>query len=500
MRMRRPALLGLLFLALGSFGWPQMGSAAQIELYGASIRSAGLAGGGWALEDGGASLAVQPAALGLGEGDQFRLHYLGGRVWMDPVSGVTLQEGYEDQAPRVTVQPQVISADFVKGIGPWFRAGVHVNLPLPWLYSHETKDPWVPYSMRWQNRVSRSMATVGFSGRIPIRGVKPEKDPFAGGLWLGAAFSIRPRGVIDVRLDLEGVSNSEGDAVEALLSEVVLAAKYMVRPQLSLLFDFGAVDARLSGLRFGASYFAEATTDISPIRLDVAVLGLGEVNAVFALVERLQADVALGLSDFYDPHQVHLSLALERPRFALTGDVKVALWSQMVPSYGRIADEEGSELLVEFGSDLVEVFPVVSGRYFDETAFRDTVEATLGAEGRIPLPQAKAPGTELRIRGGLRYMQGIVVPNEGPMASIDGDTLSVGLGVGAVIGLNHSNERLGPVKVDWALQGIRLFGHALPKSGEELSGAGQVPVEWSDDAEWTGGWALVSGVSVGLGF
>jgi len=344
------------------------------------------------------------------------------------------------------------------------------------------------------------MATVGFSGRIPIRGVKTENDPFAGGLWLGAAFSIRPRGVIDVRLDLEGVSNSEGDAVEALLSEVVLAAKYMVRPQLSLLFDFGAIDARLSGFRFGASYFAEATTDISPIRLDVAVLGLGEVNAVFALVERLQADVALGLSDFYDPHQVHLSLALERPRFAITGDVKVALWSQMVPSYGRIADAEGSELLVEFGSDLVEVFPVVSGRYFDETAFRDTVEATFGAEGRIPLPKAKASGTELRIRGGLRYMQGIVVPNEGPMASIDGDTLSVGLGVGAVIGLKHANERLGPVKVDWALQGIRLFGHALPKSAEALSGAGQVPVEWSEDAEWTGGWGLVSGVSVGLGF
>jgi len=306
--------------------------------------------------------------------------------------------------------------------------------------------------------------------------------------------------VIDVDLDLEGVSGPEGGAVEATLSEVILSAKYVIRPQLSVLADLGVILERLEGLRIGFSYLPESTTNIDPIRLDVAVLGLGEVNAVFALIDRLEAQVALGVTDFYDPHEFHVSLAVERPRFALSADLKIGMWSQMAASYGRVVDAEESELVVTFGTGSSEVFPVVSGRFVGEGHFRDTVEAMLGGEGRIAVPGAPLPGMEVRVRGGMRYMQGAVQPNEGPLATLDSDTLSASFGLGAVLPLKHSNSRLGPLKIDWALQGTRLLGQDLPKTAEGLSGVRDLPVEWEEGAEWSGGWALVSGVSVGLGF
>jgi len=475
-------------------------AAGPVDLFGPSVRSAGLAGGGWALEDGAAGLTVQAAALGLGERDDFRLQYLGGQVWLDPVSGLTRLDGFSGETPHVSIQPSTLVADFSKGITPWLRAGVHVSLSLPWMYSMETKDPWVPYSMRWQNRIGRSLATAGFSVKLPVRGLKELNAARSGGLWIGASLSIRPHGVIDVDLDLEGVSGPDGGAVEATLSEVVLSAKYVIRPQLSVLADFGVITQKLEGLRVGFSYLPESTTNIDPIRLDVAVLGLGEVNAVFALIDRLEAQVALGVTDFYDPHQFHISLAVERPRFALSADLKVALWSQLAASYGRVVEAETSELVVTFGTGVSEVFPVVSGRFVGEGNFRDTVEAMFGGEGRIPVAGAPRVGTEVRLRGGLRYMQGVVQPNAGPLATLDGDALSASFGLGVLLPVKHANTRLGPLKIDWALQGTRLLGQDLPKTAEGVSGVRDLPVQWEDGAEWSGGWALVSGVSVGLGF
>jgi len=484
-------------LWLGLFSAAQAG---QVELFGPSVRSAGLAGGGWALEDGAAALTVQAAAFGLGERDDFRVHFMGGHVSLEPVSGLTRLDGSQATAPRVSTQPSVFVADFSKGISPWLRVGAHVSLSLPFMYSLETKDPWVPYSMRWQNRISRSLGTAGFSVRIPVRGTDESNDPFAGGLWFGASLSIRPHGIIGVDLELEGVASADGGAVEATLSEVVLSAKYVLRPQFSLLADFGAAHPKLDGFRVGIAYMPESTTDIDPIRLDVAVLGLGEVNAVFALIDRLEAQVSLGITDFYDPHEIHISLALERPRFALSADLKIGLWSQLAASYGRVVDGEPSELVVTFGTGSTEVFPVVSGRFLDSSNFEDTVEATLGGEGRLALAQAPVVGTELRLRGGLRYMQGVVGTSSGPLATLDGDAVTGSFGVGLVLPLRHSNQRLGPIKVDWAIQGTRLLPQDLPKTEEGLSGVRALPVSWDEGAAWGGGWVLVSGLSVGIGF
>ena len=474
--------------------------AGQVELYGASVRAAGLAGGGWALEDEAAAVASLPAALGLSSRDSFRLHYLGGHVWLDEVDGFSHYDADASAAPSVSTQPHILAADFAKGIGPWVRVGAQLSLSLPWIYSHETKDPWAPYSMRWQNRISRSLGNVGASFRLPVRGVDPEQGAFKGGLWFGASLSVRPRGIIDVDLDLSGVASADGGAVEATLSEVILAAEYVLRPQLSLLLDLGCAKEALEGLRIGFLYAPESTTDISPIRLDVAVLGLGEVNAVFALVDRLQAQVALGLTDFYDPHELRFSLALERPRFALSADVRLSLWSQIAVSYGRVVDTDESELAVEFGTGSVETFPVISGRFLDDGTFRDTVEATVGGEGRIALGGKVPAGTELRLRGGFRYMQGAVVPSEGPMATLDGDALTGSIGLGLLLPLQKTRERLGPLSVDWALQATRLLPQDLPKTAEGLAGLRDLPGEWSSDASWTGGSVLLSGVSVGLGF
>ncbi|MEE2830354.1 MAG: hypothetical protein VX498_14290 [Myxococcota bacterium] len=497
--------VGLVLLLSSGLGLSSPVEAAPVELFGSSVRAAGLAGGGGALDDGAASLAVQAAALGLGERDHLRLHYLGGRIFLDPVDGVTRLDGEDEAMPVVSVQPQVLSADFAKGVGPWARVGVQASLSVPFLYSHETKDPWVPYSMRWQNRVARSVASAGAAVRIPVRGVKSEGRPLQGGLWFGFALSVRPRGIIEVDLDLSGVAGAGGDgeaAVEATLKNVVLSARYVLRPHFSLLLDFGTFAPSLDGVRLALAYQPETTTDISPILLDVAVLNLSEANAVFSLVDRLQATVALGLTDFYDPHEVRISLAAERPRFAVSADLRIALWSRLGPSYGRVVEDSDSSLVIAFASGESASYPVISGRFVEGDEFRDAVELSLGGEGRFPggIGRQGKRKADLRVRGGFRYLQSAVRPQAGRLGTIDGDAMTAALGLGLRFPLHSKNERLGPLELDWAIQGTRLLPVKLvgPAATEGLDS--ELPVAWSEDPHWPGGWVLVSGVSLGLGF
>ena len=299
-------LLG--FAIVAALTAPASASATQTELFGPSIRSVGLAGGGSALEDGAAALASSPAALGLVPRDRFSLQWLGGRVLLSEVEGVRRLDGETETMPKVTVHPQVFTLGITKTLGPWVRAGVHAQLPLPWIYFHETKDPWVPYSMRWQNRVARGMGTAGLSVRIPLRGAPRVggvllDDALQGGLWLGFAVSLRPRGVINVDLDIVGLERENEDdppQVVATLRDVDLAAKYVFRPQASILLDLGTFTAALQGVRIGASWAAGSQTNIAPIRLDVEVIDLENVNQLFSFVGLIRAEVYLALTDMYD--------------------------------------------------------------------------------------------------------------------------------------------------------------------------------------------------------
>ena len=485
--------------------------AEQAELFGPSIQSIGMAGSGSALEDGAAVGTMNAAALGLAEGDLLRVHYFGGHISLAPAEGVGWLDDRDDPMPSLSLQPQSLTLEFLKTLGPWFAAGVHVNFPIPYIYYLETKDPWAPYSMRWENRLGRGMGTAALSIRLPVRGApklggKLLEDALQGGLWFGFAVSLRPKGIIHVDLDIIGLEG-EGDAtpqVSAVLNDVDLASRYVWRPQLSLLLDFGTFARQLEGLRFGVSYKPASETWISPIHLDVSVLDLENVSQVFSIVEVLQAEVWLGLIDFYDPHQVRLSLALDKPRFAVTADVQINAWSQLVPSYGRVVNgDEGEQgrLVIEWATGETVEYPAVGGRWLDQDQFRDTVDVAVGAELRPP--GKVVPGTSgeasLAVRFGGRWMQGIARPVDGPSGLMDSDTWTGSVGLGAELPFPEGWVIGGPLLIDWALQVIRLTPFDLPKTREGM-GDVDIPVSYASSARWPGGWVVASGVSLGVAF
>lgn len=502
----RPALLLGLLLALV----PAPAAAGQYEHYGAGPQSQALAGAGRLLPDCGAASIGQPAAIGLGAGDCTRIFGLVGRVDLAEVEGVTRLDGIDGAMPPVVVQPASIGFDMVKNLGPWFRAGGWVFMSLPELFHHGTKDPWVPYSVQYQNRFARSMASLAISARIPILGLprdgKTLDDVQRGGLHVGFGLTVRPRGIIDIDLDLIGRETDDGDGViDVVLRDVRLIARPDLRPELSVVFDFGSVHPALEGLRLGGGWRNEATTSISPIGLDVTVLGLDELNGLFALVERLQAQVWLGLVDFYDPHQVHLSAAFDRPRFAVSVDAQWNHWARLGPSWGRVvqggegqAGQLDLELRQPDGSTRTFSYSVRSGRTVDTGAFRDTVQIAVG--GVVRPPPAPLPDGEIafEVRAGYRYKPGLARPSEGLWAGIDGDTHTFGGGL--QVGFPTPATFKGPFTVELAVQGQRLAGLELGRPSSTGVGVDDFPVRWSSDASWSGGWVVTGGLGLGLAF
>jgi len=485
--------------------------AEQSELFGPSIQGIGMAGSGSALEDGAAVGTMNAAALGLAGGDLLRVHYFGGHISLAPVEGVAWLDDRDEPMPALSLQPHSLTLEFLKTLGPWFAAGVHVNFPIPYIYYLETKDPWVPYSMRWENRLGRGMGTAALSIRIPVRGAPklggvPLDEALQGGFWFGFAVSLRPKGIINVDLDITGMEGvgDEPAQVSTVLNDVDLASRYVWRPQLSLLLDFGTFAKPLEGLRLGVSYKPASETWISPIHLDVSVLELENVNGAFSIVEVLQAEVWLGLIDFYDPHQVRVSLALDRPRFAVSADVQFNAWSRIVPSYGRVVDgDEGEQgrLVIEWASGNTVEYPAVGGRLLDPDQFRDTVDVAVGAELR---PPGKAvPGTsgeaELAVRFGGRWVQGVARPVDGPSGLIDSDSWTGAVGLGLSLPFPEGWVVVGPLSVDWGLQVTRLTPFDLPKTREGTADYG-IPVSYASGARWPGGWVIGSGVSLGVAF
>jgi hypothetical protein len=499
-------------LALVLLLLPAAARASQADMFGPSLPRVGMAGAGDALADHAGSTVRAPAALGLADEDLVRMHYLGGLLALDPVHGVTRLDGKDEGMPFEPIQPSGVTVDLLKTITPFFRVGAWVNVSLPYLYFHDSKDPWVPYAGRWQSRYARSMGGVGASFRIPIRGI-PAKgapkeawdDALRGGLWLGASFTLRPRGVIDIDLDLVGRTEDDTTRIDTVLRDVDLIAEPVIRPVFSLLFDLGAVHERLDGLRIGAAYQAESTTEINPIGLDVEVRGLGELNALFSLVDRIQAQVWLGLFDFFDPHQVTLSLAYEHPRFAAALDVQWNGWSALAPSYGRVVrgrdGEEGRlDLVLDTPSgENVLSYPVAGGRTVDSSAFHDTWDVSVGGEVRLPpkaLPTGDRPMTAA-VRLGYRYQPAFMDPVDGPTALLESDTHSWGLG--ATLQLPGPGA-FSPLILEGAVQVLRMDGMDLPKTAAGMRDVVEPPVAYASDAAWPGGWGVVGGGSLALGF
>ena len=385
--------------------------ASQAERIGPSTRSVGMAGSRDLFEDGAGPLPTQAAALGLSRGDIIRLHYVGGHIELSEVERVSWADGSSEPLVHSAIDPHTVSADLLKSFGPWLKVGASIQVALPNLYWHRSKDPWVPYASRWENRFAQSLGTVGASVRIPVRGLpsradqtKSGSDPaLQGGLWLGAAVSLVPQGIIDIDLGLEGRGGGDNGEVYISLDSVDLIARPVFRPQLSLLFDFGTVAEKLDGLRIAASWRNEVTVEISPIHLLIEVEELGQLNSLFGFVERLQAEIWLGLVDLYDPHQLRIALGWERPRWAAQCAVQWNGWSGAQASFARVLAEGGEvnqtfEIRLPGDNGIRYSYPVANARPRIQSLSRQ-LGSELGPRGAATRDRAR----RIRARTGLRH-------------------------------------------------------------------------------------------------
>jgi hypothetical protein len=488
-------------------------AASQPEQFAPSARSLGLAGGATALDEGGASLVLMPAAMGLGERNRLRATWLSGRIELAEAVGVTAVEDPDATAPArlptQAVQPHGLSLDLSKTITDWVTGGVFVNLPAPWIYLHGTEDPWSPLSVRWRTGVTQALATAGLAVRIPIRGVPGPKrtrgDALRGGLFFGVSANLQPRASIAIDLDLVGEldEDSGNSSIDVALRHVELAVKARFRPAFSALLDFGAMHEQLDGFRVGLCYRPQTRVELEPIFLDVSVAELRDLSLVFAAVDRIQAGVFLGLVDFFKPHQVRASIAWQRPRFSVALDAEWSQWSRLQASIGRVVegpDGHSGELLLRLANGTDFTYPVHATRGVAAGQARDTVDLALAAEA-TPLRLPTFPGRpdfELRVRAGYRVQPSMLRPVDGPSALVDGTTHTIGGGVG-VIAPSLPFLR-GPLTIDWGVEALSIGGMDLPKTVEGLAGYARVPVVYEEGARWPGGWAIASALTVGTGF
>lgn len=500
--MLRPALaLTALSLLLSA-----PAHADQVEFFGSSVRNVGLAGAGALLPDGGATVSYNAAALGYTRPTTLRFGWQSGHIDLGEVQGVQRVDGAALGFRSTPAEPHAAMVDLSHRFGRWVGLGVNVVYPTPVLYSHETKDPWSPYAARWNNRFVRAVMHAGVSFRLPLRGLPgvggvSAESATQGGVFLGVGVAMLPRGIIDIDLDLIG-REAEGDAeqgsIEVYMGHGDLIAKLRFRPQVSLAADFGTFHEAVSGLRFGVAWRGEMVFDVSPIHLNVRVLELGNVHAIFSLVDEIAARVWLSMTDFYEPHQLKFSLALDRPRVAIAVDGQWSGWSGLVASYSRVVEGEDGEpgqLDIHLGQQELS-YDVAGSRSVADGLARDTFDLRVGAELRPP-PVVTAQGHELRLRlrFGYRFDQGFIDPDySGPAALVDGDVHGGAFGVGFT---GPGPRVLGPLTLDWNIAASRIVGMDLDRT-PPADGSG--PVRYDRDARWTGGWTLVTGVSLQAGF
>lgn len=487
LRIRFDALV-VLVVALAQ---PQSSYAGIPEVIAPSAASAGRAGAGQTLADGGAGAVENVGTYGLTEQDEVRLLGTIGRIDLQAVEGVQRVDGRAGGVPQGAIAPHSVGIDGLKTVGPWLRLGGTVIFPMPWLYFHETKDPFVPHAFRWQNRAAQATASLGASVRLPVPGQADSGAAGPGGVWIGGSLALLPRANIEVDLDLAGVPGVDGGdpGIDVVLHDVDLAVRARIRPQLSLLVDLGVVRPALEGVRFAATWRGQTQADIDPIHLGIHVLSLGELHPLFSLVDRIDASVWLGLADLWDPHQVELGFGIERERFALAVDLCWNHWSALLPSYGRVVEgldgEQGSlELQVQLGDAEPFRYGVGGSRSVDALVVRDTWDLSVGGEWRSP---AFGPhGAGLVLRGGYRLVPKAVEPGTGPLALLDGDTHSLGLGAGLVLPSEVPHLR-GRVRIDMSLLLSRIVGGPVGRDPSALADLSGLPVLWTDDATWGGG-------------
>ena len=489
----------------------------QAEQFATSPRTLGLAGAGGGLGDAGGSTFGMPAALGLARTDQFRLNWIGGVVSLAQVVGVqridddgvvipASELGPDQRLPEQALTPNGVTVDLLKRLGPWFTAGAYVTFPIPFLYFHDSQDAWSPNTVRWRNRIAQATGFVGGSVRLPVRGLPSTVGDSAlqGGLWIGASVGILPKANIEIDLDLIGVGEDVEPFIDVALRDVDLVVRARFRPVFSVLLDLGTFQKRWEGTRVGVTYRPQTQVDIDPIHLNVAVEGLDNLATIFTLVNRIEAEVWLGLVDFFEPHQLKGSFAVQRPRWAASVDVEWSQWSRLVASYGRVVagtDGTGGSLILDLAGDNDFAYTVVGRRVIPDDAFRDTVDIAFGVE-LVPLVLPTWPGKPpltVLVRAGYRYQPAMLRPTDGPSALLDGGAHTVGIGAG-VTAPSLPIFRDGPFLLDWGLQIQRLEGMALPKTDAGLEGIAGIPVVYSEGARWPGGWAVVTGLQVGTGF
>lgn len=490
----------------------------QADQFATSPKTLGLAGAGSVLTDGGGSLFSMPSAVALEAQDIFRVSWIGGRVHLAETVGVQRidrdgapvpSESLADsqRLPEQALTPNGVTVDLLKQLGPFVTAGAYVTFPIPYLYFHDSQDPWSPNVVRWRNRMAQATGVVGGAVRLPVRGLPgvggvSKESALQGGVWLGFSLGILPNANIEIDLDLIGVDDGENQPfIDVALRDVDLVVRARFRPTFSLLVEGGTFHEALEGLRVGVVARPPTRVNIDPIHLDVEVLDLGNLLALFNAVDRIQAEVWLGLVDFYEPWQIKLALGYQADRWAVSVDGQWNDWSSMIASYGRVVtgdDGSSGTLTIEFldGYD----YEVAGRRVVGVEAFRDSFDLAVAGEV-VPLSLPVWPGKpplRLTVRAGYRYASSMLRPMDGPSALLDGDVHT------GAVGLGFSFPSLpifdGPFVVDWGLQVQRLGGMDLPKTEAALEGIAGMPVAYEDGARWPGGWAVVTGLQVGTGF
>ncbi|MCO4771971.1 MAG: hypothetical protein KDA24_18210 [Deltaproteobacteria bacterium] len=490
----------------------------QADQFATSPKTLGMAGAGGALTDGAGSLFSLPSAVALEAQDIFRVSWMGGRIHLAEVQGVDRidDEGNiipgdslppSRRLPEQGLTPHAVTVDLLKTLGPFVTAGAYVTFPIPNLYFHDSQDPWSPNVVRWRNRIAQSTGVIGGAVRLPVRGMPgvggvSKESALQGGVWLGFSLGILPNANIDIDLDLIGVDDPNGEPfIDVALRDVDLVVKARFRPTFSVLIEGGTFHEKLAGTRLGFTARPPTQANIDPIHLDVEVLDLGNLLPIFNAVQRIQAEVWLGLVDFYEPWQLKLSLAHQADRWAVSADVQWNNWSSLVASYGRVVvgDEgDGGSLYLDFlqGSE----YAVVGRRVIGSEGFRDSVDLAFGGEV-VPVDLPVWPGKpnlRLTVRAGYRYQSSMLKPVDGPSALLDGDVHTGGVGLG--LSLPSLPIFDGPFVLDWGLQVQRIGGMDLPKTAAALEGIDGLPVVYSDNSRWPGGWAVVTGLQIGTGF
>lgn len=459
------------------------------DQYGPAAAQLARGGGGACLENEAAALFLNPAGLAYSPFDVFSFGGQLGFPVMGEIEGVEWDEAGED-GPVLdeALPPHGLYLGTVKRILPPWRVGVSLNLPSQGIFYYEQSDPYRPSLVRWRNRAQRINALVGTS-LMPIRGLS-----------IGVSFELSVNAHLAIDYAWEGTDDGDEPVAEAVMRWAKFYIKPTVRPIIGIMMDFGMLQWRLEGLRFGFTYRNPVYVSLDPTELKMDLVNPGDLDPVFSLVDLVRATAVLTLIDFYTPRQLVWSLALDRPAFAAYVDVTWNQYSQFVANSGGIKegreDEGGMWVHWNFPDDQIHSYGVVDGRIIPQETFRDTVTLRAGGEIRLGPGRDAALGRRrgVTIRFGGGYDPSFIDSQPGPTLLFDSPVITGALGAGLNLP-DPLGKLAGNGSLDLGLQIHRALPVTHDKDLDLFPSTKVTPVVYEEQVAWNGGWMFAVGLT-----